>query len=1168
MDELETRTRELGVELLRRARGYRPTPAERAQDRLLLALSRDEELQRRLLGVVDVLSGLWFDGSGRRTQQLLHEYLGHEFPASPALVRTALRLATWGSWPSPLVARASRIGAGFMAGRFIVKPSRRAIDRVLRSLDGMGRYPSFDLLGEQVLSEHEADGYARRYLGLVRRLAPRAAGLPTPSGVRRLQVSLKLSSLTADFNAADPERTLRRVGPRLEQIAMAAREAGVAVTVDAEQYEYRDLGWWIFQAVFGSSSWRDWDGAGLVIQAYLADALDHTREVTAFARQRAPFQVRLVKGAYWDYEGILAQQRSWPCPVFQQKDATDLCFETVTRELIAAAPAVNLAVASHNLRSHAFAEAVREGAGLPVGAIEHQTLYRTAEGTSRALTLMGWPCRDYVPLGELLPAMAYLARRILENSSQSGFLLHARLGESEESLLRAPQPLEAPTTATPATSDEHTFVNHPPPRLFRAEDRERFAAAYGDVLRASDQVWRLDLGSPAGAVVDSTDPADGSRGGRVEFATVAHAQEAIRRARTGLAVWRWTDVTERARILLDAADRMAAERDRLAAWVVREGGKAAAEAYGDVDEAIDFIRFYALQAERLPGAGFHPRGIVAVIPPWNFPLAIPCGMVSAALATGNAVILKPAEETPIVARHLVDLLHGAGVPREALVWLPGEGESVGRALVESPDVGMVAFTGSRAVGEWIFRTCAATLTSDGRPKTALTETGGKNPVIVCADGDLDEAIKGVLRSAFAQANQKCSAASRVFVERPVLKLFLDRLREGAASLQVGPGVDFGTFIPPVISSAAADRIRAAAEVARREGTVVLDAMTGIEGTALGPLIVLVDPAAAATAHTTQEEIFGPILAMIPFDTIEEALHSANNVAYGLTAGVYTRSHTTMELVIDGLEAGNVYVNRETVAARVGIEPFGGRKLSGTGPKAGSDEYAWAFVTRTEQIPRGVPVAEIGTAGAAAPLPWGVAAVGRAARRAAPPAPRPAPRGAGLQQALDHLPEVAEPQAVREIPGQRSYVDWRSPRGAGIAAFGESVPGETIGAFVGAALLAGNGLTVLGPPVAGECVQALLDAGIPASSLRFEADRSALVALAHGAYHFAAGDLPLATLQPLRMALAENRPGIPAFRVWIGNEDGPVPGSPGFLRRFALPKAVAINTLRHAVDLGI
>jgi RHH-type proline utilization regulon transcriptional repressor/proline dehydrogenase/delta 1-pyrroline-5-carboxylate dehydrogenase len=438
---VEERTQAIGRALVERMDRYHPSPLEAAGDQAMVLMSSRPRLRSHLLRFIDALAGLTNDRSGQETARLLREYLSGDFGELPPAVAPLLTLATQPIWPPPLVAAAARVLTRSVASRFIVTGGPGGAVRALRYLRSHGRYPSFDVLGEYVAGEGEADRYRDQYLDLLRALgsAP-GAGIKTPSGSHALQVSLKLSSLTADFDPIDPSGTSDLIRPRLIAIIESAIRYGIGVTLDMERYETRDLVLRIFFDMFGRGGhFPHWDGIGIVIQAYLRDAGDLTREAVTFARARgAPFPIRLVKGAYWDYETIVANENGWPAPVWEQKWQTDMAFERLSEELISAYPHVWTAIASHNIRSHAHAEAIRDLDGLPLGAVEHQTLFRTAEGTARALAGMGWTVRDYVPTGELLPGMAYLVRRILENSSQAGFLLHSRSGETADALLAPP----------------------------------------------------------------------------------------------------------------------------------------------------------------------------------------------------------------------------------------------------------------------------------------------------------------------------------------------------------------------------------------------------------------------------------------------------------------------------------------------------------------------------------------------------------------------------------------------------------------------------------------------------------------------------------------------------------------------------------------------------------
>ncbi|HEX2325011.1 MAG TPA: bifunctional proline dehydrogenase/L-glutamate gamma-semialdehyde dehydrogenase, partial [Chloroflexota bacterium] len=1008
---LEQRTQAYGRRLLERLQRKRDTWTEGAESRALALLSENDRLRTRALRLVDVLPGLVPERDDALLLDLARELLGPVSRDLPPVVSLPLRAALSGALPPPVFAGLARSAVSRIGRRFIVPAGEEG--RALRELRAAGRLATFDVLGEAVVGGAQAEAYAARYLDLVGALARDAdAGLASPGGVPRLQVSLKLSALTPRFDSADPPGTLRRLRRPLERILDAARRGGVAVTWDVEQYALRDLTWWLFQEVFRPQGpFGDWEGAGIVAQAYLRDAPAFVDGLLDFARRRgAPFQVRLVKGAYWDYETVVSGAARWPSPVCTEKWQTDAQYEALTRTLLGAWPDLHTAVASHNVRSLAHAAAVAEAVGLGPEAVEYQTLYGMDPAVSGALREMGWVARDYVPSGDLLGGMAYLVRRLLENTSQVGFLRQSRIDLDPDVLLAPPRPAPTPASApasapAPApgagggTGSGPGFVPVAPARLFLAPERERFAAALGQTRREWGQTVPLRIaGQPVPTSVpplvslSPSHPDPARPVAVVQAADLEATGAAIRAAVAAAPAWAALPAAARAGHLRRAADLLLQRRDTVAAWEVHEAGKERAGALADVDEAIDFLRYYAAGAEQslpapgaalqpgpagtvdqqgLAGAGgaerlgaHRPRGVVAVIPPWNFPLAIPAGMTAAALAAGNAVLLKPSEETPFVAHLLVQALHQGGVPQGALTFLPGAGETVGQALVLSPDVEMVAFTGSRQVGLHIVEAASRVRPARGGVKHVLAEMGGKNAVLVFADADPEEAAAAILTSAFGHAGQKCSAASRVLVQRPLYERLTGLLVDGARSLPAGPAEDPQTVINPVISETARDGIRRWGAVARQEGRVLLDLLDGPQGAqegdrkggagrtgaggagyVLGPLIVALEGPQAPRARVFQEEIFGPVLVVVPFEDEAEGIALANATVYGLTAGVFTRSPARARRVAEALRAGNVYVNREITGARVGIEPFGGVWLSGTGPKAGGPEYLSAFVTR-------------------------------------------------------------------------------------------------------------------------------------------------------------------------------------------------------------------------------
>ena len=1189
-DRVEARTLELGRALLNAAGDYRPGVAERIEDWLLTHAVANEVFRGRLLRYMDVLASLDYDTSGSEAKRLAREYFGDEFPDLPRPLRWLMRVARDERVPAAVVGETAERAAAQFARRFITPPGAETINRTLSYLGRHGRYPAFDLLGEAVLSEEEAQAYAQRYLDLIAQLGEdAAAGAETIGGAAMLQVSVKLSSLTAHFSPVDPAGTIRRVRPAFEAICQAAGGAGIGITVDMEQYAFRDLTWELFRSVLGRGERLEgWPHAGIVVQAYLLDALDHVDEVAAFARERGtPFLVRLVKGAYWDYETIVASANRWTPPVHLEKAATDATFEAAAGRLIEAHPHIRLAIGSHNARSHAVTEALVEEAELPTNTIEHQTLFRTYEGMSRGLVELGWVTRDYVPVGELIPGMAYLVRRVLENSSQAGFLLQSRSGTEVDELLEAPEPGAQPTPATPAIEAAASFERAPAARWFEASFRDAFGLALAETRgRFGEHLGLEAAGKPlppeATVAIRSPSEPNGDAVGTVDFAGLEATRLAIEVARLGQARWAATTVTERAGVLRRAAELLHRREHEFAAWIVHEGGRDRVDAFAEVEEAIDYLRYYAAEAERLfgdLGERIVPRGVVGVIPPWNFPLAIPCGMTVAALAGGNAVMLKPAEQTPLIAGRLVALLHEAGVPPEALLYLPGRGEVAGAALAESPEVAMIAFTGSRAVGTMLHEVTSRVRLADGGQKALIAEMGGKNPVLVFADADLDEAVEGILRSAFGHANQKCSAASRVLIESPIFERLRDRLIAAASSLEVGPATEAATQVNPVIDAEADQRLRGAAATAREECDVLLD-LFDREGTGLahdssrvlthGPLIVELPAARALSARTATEELFGPILVLTPFEDEAEAIRIANGTAYGLTAGVFSRSPATIDRVSSALEAGNVYVNRTTTGARAGVEPFGGMKMSGTGPKAGGPDYLQAFVRRR------APRIELGEP--PEPLPTAAIPAGFLDRWDAPLSERievlrlaavtlEGDRRASIVAAIEAAePELGSPAPTVAVAGQRTELRYNMPRGLTLL----RATGPSAGAWLAATLLAGNACLVVDSPELTEVVSACIEAGVPSEVVRYPDGGAALLrALARDPRPAClASDAGGALTDALRADLGPTAEGQRGLKALLSPLDGAQPGEAGFLRRFALPKVVAIRTLRHGADLAL
>lgn len=953
-------------------------------DRILDWSMRDERLKVQLFRFVDVLPMLH---SGDAITGHLLEYLDRAPGRVAGAARRALHLADRFALTRSLVAIAARYSASNFARRFIAGENLPTVLRAARRERDLRRGFTLDILGEAVTSESEAEQYFRAYLELLETVSPEVRAWPEDPQVDRddrgplprMNLSIKLSALDSQFDAIDPQGALRESGARLRELLRVARQQGAFINVDMESYEKKDLTLHIFKTVLAEPEFRDVTDVGIVIQCYLRDAERDLHELRDWAAQRGtPVWVRLVKGAYWDYETLKAKANGWPIPVWQKKWQSDANFERQTRFVLRNRQHLRPALGSHNLRSIAQGIAFAEQLGVPQNGLELQMLYGMADSEKRALVERGQRLRIYMPYGDLIPGMAYLVRRLLENTANDSFL---RAGVSERAtpdmLLgnpasRASSPAAESAKAhselrEPQTTQEApmptTFANQPPVDFALAEHREAMQGALAQVKSQLPRTCPLVIGGETiatAATEVSIDPSQRSRVvGRFSLAEREHVDQAVAAAKRNLPAWSALGAERRAEYLRRAADIMRERLFELAAWAVLECGKPWREATADVDEAIDFCEFYAQQAIELERPGgkdipgeenrfVHvPRGVTAVIAPWNFPLAILTGMSAAALATGNTVVMKPAEQSATIGSLLMEIFQQAGLPPGVLNFLPGRGEVAGAALVDHPDVALIAFTGSREVGLAI--NARAAEISRGKTarsrmvKRVIAEMGGKNAIIVDADADLDEAVLGVAKSAFGYAGQKCSACSRAIVLDDVYDTFLNRLVEATRSLKLGPAEEPSTFIGPVIDDESQQRILKYIEIGKQEGRLVLGIDAGKlaeQGSFVGPHIFADVP---PTARIAQEEIFGPVLAVIRAKDLDEALQIANDTDYALTGGIFSRSPQNLERASREFLVGNLYLNRAITGAMVSRQPFGGFKMSGIGSQAGGREYLLQFV---------------------------------------------------------------------------------------------------------------------------------------------------------------------------------------------------------------------------------
>jgi RHH-type proline utilization regulon transcriptional repressor/proline dehydrogenase/delta 1-pyrroline-5-carboxylate dehydrogenase len=969
---LEQRIQTLGAEILEEARGASASAldAEFYTGKLIEWAMRDAEFRVSLFRFVDVLPAL---RSPAEIVRHVQEYFQPLADRIPALMKWGLEID-----PESLTARATaalaRRQVRALAGRFILGESPRAALKSLRAIRAAGMAFTVDLLGEAVVSETEAEQYRQRYLDLIDTLRAEAADWPQsrpliaghPGEASPLNISVKLSALYSQASALNTDRTIAVCAGRLADIVRAARRCGCFVYVDIEHSQFTSITLETCRRVFGSDEFRDYDRLGFVLQSYLRRTADDLEELLAWCRQRgAPVGVRLVKGAYWDTETAMARLENWPIPVWQQKAITDAQYETLSRRLLDHHDLVRPAFGSHNVRSLCHAIAYAEAAGLDRTAFELQMLYGMGEALKPPFVKRGWLLRQYAPVGELIPGMGYLVRRLLENTSNQGFIrrrFHQR--EDPRQLLAKPQPDRPDTGREHLVFDPRREFRNWPARDFSIAANRRAIAeaivAARETLRARPvEVRPIVAGAElqAGQVCDGVSPEDTAFVlARVGMASVAQADRALESLREFFPAWRDTPVEQRAGVLFKTAELLEQRRAGLTALIVLETGKPWADADADVVEAIDFLNYYALQAiallqprqpVRLAGEdNLHlcePRGVCAVISPWNFPLSIPCGMVSAALVTGNCVALKPAEQSPLTAWHLFGALRDAGLPDGVAAFLPGDGPSVGARLVASPLVATIAFTGSKEVGLGIIAAAAGVAPGQEHVKRVIAEMGSKNAVIVDADADLDQAVAGVVGSAFGYAGQKCSAASRVIVLAPVYERFLRRLAAATESLIVGPATDPSTRVGPVIDEQARQRLSAAIADGERACRLVARAPLPADarrGRYVPPVVFAEVPAAHPLLT---RELFGPVVAVVAAADFDAALCEAMNTEYGLTGALFSRSPRHLQRAAREFRVGNLYLNRGCTGARVHRQPFGGARMSGVGSQAGGPDYLRQFV---------------------------------------------------------------------------------------------------------------------------------------------------------------------------------------------------------------------------------
>jgi len=851
------------------------------------------------------------------------------------------------------------IGSHFVLGQTI----EEALDRARGRAEF--RY-SFDMLGEGVRNAADAERYFQAYAAAIAAIGSGVTDAAPRSAASRAGISVKLSALHPRFEATSRQRVLAELAPRLLELARMAKARALELTVDAEEADRLELSVDVIGAVFADPSLRGWDGFGLAVQAYQKRALPLIAWVEDAAEALdSRLTVRLVKGAYWDAEVKRAQERGLAdYPVFTRKAMTDLCYMACVKKLLAARARIFPQFATHNALTVA---SVVEAAGGAEG-YEFQRLYGMGEALYAALLaeLPAAACRVYAPVGEHRDLLAYLVRRLLENGANTSFVSFAADPNVPiEEILRRPQSW----TAGPGAARNRKI---PLPRdLYEPQRRNSAGVEFGERASLDALLAEVRAGTTASAqaqpLVDGIalpgieraviSPIDGRAIGVVREGDEVIVRAAMAAAAAGFPAWAATPHLDRAALIERAAERLEQHRGELLALLQNEAGKTLDDALAELREAVDYCRYYAAQAraglgpQPMPGPTgesnvlrYRGRGVFVGISPWNFPLAIFLGQVSAALVAGNSVVAKPAEQTPLIAARAVVLLHEAGVPVSVLHLVPGDG-IVGASLVADSCAAGVVFTGSTDVGRAISQALAA---KRGPILPLIAETGGINAMIVDATALPEQVIDDVMASAFRSAGQRCSALRLLCLQEDVAEPMLDMLTGATRELKVGDPRDLTTHVGPVIDADAKNKLESWIGDMQRAGRLRFrwdgERSWPAGGTYVAPALIELDRAAEL-----KEEVFGPVLHVVRWRAEElEALLddiAANGTA--LTLGIHSRIDGTVERIAARLSHGNVYVNRSMIGAVVGTQPFGGTQLSGTGPKAGGPNYLRRFAA--EQV---------------------------------------------------------------------------------------------------------------------------------------------------------------------------------------------------------------------------
>ncbi|WP_319472052.1 proline dehydrogenase family protein [uncultured Pseudodesulfovibrio sp.] len=935
---------------------------------------KNEDFKVQMFRFVDVLPYL---NTSESLSRHIEEYFAGEDSNIPDVLKWgATKTKIGGGLVAKVLNKTIRSNIESMARQFIIGQVSKEAVKGIKKLRKDGFAFVLDLLGEATVSEVESAAYRDGYLEVLDAIEKEyGKWKPLDGGsgdldwghAPKVNVAVKPSAFYSQSKSVDLDGTAEGMMASIEPVYKKVMSMGGFMCIDMEALKYKDATVELFKRL--RTKYPEYPHLGIVFQAYLRSVDDDVRGLLDWAREKdLPISIRLVKGAYWDYETVLAKQNAWPVPVWTHKPESDMAFERVSKMILENNDICHFACASHNIRSISAVQEIATELKVPEEKYEFQVLYGMAEPVRKGLKNVAKRVRLYCPYGDLLPGMAYLVRRLLENTANESFLKQTfadeadmdRLLENPEATLR--RQLEDKCQKPEPKEGLPRFNNFPAVDFTLEAERKAFPASIAKVRENLGRKIPLYIN---GREVETSDTLDSYNPAKPEeiIGTVCQAgvgdvDRAIEAASDAYLSWRDVAPEERANILLKASQYLKDNIHDLSALQVLEVGKQWDQAHADVAEAIDFLEYYAREMIRLgkprrmghaPGEMSHlfyqGKGVAAVIAPWNFPLAISVGMVSAAIVSGCPVVYKPAGLSSCVGNGLTEMWKAAGLPDGVFNYIPGRGSIMGDYLVDHPQVSVIAFTGSMEVGLRIQERAAKLQPGQRQCKRVIAEMGGKNATIIDDDADLDEAVLGVLYAAFGFQGQKCSACSRVIVLDSIYDRFVERLTEAAESVKLGPSENPANYMGPVVDKGAQENVLRYVRIAEEEGNVLVKREVSDDLKATGGCYVPLTIVDGITSdhRIAQEEVFGPVLSVMRAADMDEALDIANSTKFALTGAIYSRSPRNLERAYNEFRVGNLYLNKPSVGALVERHAFGGFQMSGVGSKSGGPDYLLQFM---------------------------------------------------------------------------------------------------------------------------------------------------------------------------------------------------------------------------------